>query len=363
MADVLKIANEFDIIGNAVTAKINNNGHINQTIMIKTDKGAKYVLQSVNSIVFENVPAMMENIMGVTKHIKEAIKKDGGDENRGVLNFLQHQNGSIYVEKKRGEFWRCYKFVEDTVTYQTIEDPHHFYNAGLAFGRFQRYLSDYPAESLNEVIPNFHNTADRYIKLQTAILYDLADRADSVKDEIKFAEERRDDTGVLVKMIRNDELPIRVTHNDTKLNNVLLDTHTGEPVCVIDLDTVMPGLSLYDFGDGIRFGACPAAEDEKDLSKVYCDLNLFEEFTKGYLEQCGDMLTENEIKMLPFSAKLMTYECGIRFLTDYLSGDTYFRTHYETQNLDRCRTQFKLVADMEQKMEEMQNIVNKYAKK
>ncbi len=360
--DVLQIANEFAIDGVAVSGKICNNGHINQTIIVTTNKGTKYVLQSINSSVFGDIPGMMENINGVTSHIREAIKKQGGDANRGTLNFLQHKDGQIYVEKKRGEFWRCYKFVDDTITYQQIENPEHFYNAGLAFGQFQCYLADYPAEKLVEVIPDFHNTADRYIKLQTAILYDLADRADSVKEEIAFAEARRNDTGVLIKMLRNGELPIRVTHNDTKLNNVLLDAKTGKPVCVIDLDTVMPGLSLYDFGDSIRFGANPAAEDEKDLSKVYCDLELFEQFTKGYLERCGHMLCENEIKMLPFAAKLITLECGMRFLTDYLNGDTYFRVHYDGQNLDRCRTQFKLVADMEEKMNQMQKIVEKYSK-
>jgi len=226
----------------------------------------------------------------------------------------------------------------------------------VAFGTFQQQLKDFPAETLCEVIPNFHNTVDRYRIFKEALAADVCGRAASVKAEIDFALAREQEAGTLVNMLAEGKLPLRVTHNDTKLNNVMLDEATRKPLCVIDLDTTMPGLSLYDFGDSIRFGAATAAEDEKDLDKMVMDINLFETYTKGFLSACPG-LTENERDMLPMGAKLMTLECGVRFLTDYLSGDTYFRTHYEGQNLDRCRTQFKLVADMESKWDEMKRIV------
>jgi len=255
-----------------------------------------------------------------------------------------------------GNFWRVYDFVEDSICLQLPETPEDFYQSAVAFGNFQQQLKDFPAHTLCEVIPNFHNTADRYRLFREALAADVCGRAAQVRDEVEFALAREEEAATLVNMLAAGELPLRVTHNDTKLNNVMLDARTRKPLCVVDLDTVMPGLSLYDFGDSIRFGAATAAEDEKDLSKVWMDLNLYETYTRGFLSACPG-LTQNERDMLPMGAKLMTLECGVRFLTDYLNGDVYFSTHYEGQNLDRCRTQFKLVADMESKWDDMKRIV------
>ncbi|HBL83597.1 MAG: mucin desulfatase [Clostridiales bacterium GWF2_38_85] len=357
MADLLRIANEFDINGTAISAESYGFGHINDTYIVVTDTGVRYILQRVNNNVFKNVEQLMGNIESVTSFLRKGINCSCE-----CLTLVLRKNGKSFL-KEDDKYYRVYNFIEDAVTYQTVSEPVHFYYSGVAFGRFQRQLAEFPAEALFEVIPNFHNTKSRYADFEKAVEQDVCNRAASVKAEIEFAKARKSDASVLVDMLEKGELPLRVTHNDTKLNNVMLDIKTGTPKCVIDLDTVMPGLLLYDFGDSMRFGTNPAAEDEKDISKVYCDLNLFEQYSRGFLEECGDMLTENEIKMLPFSAKIMTYECGIRFLTDHLNGDTYFKIHRGNHNLDRCRTQFKLVADMEQKMDKMndiiKNIINK----
>ena len=231
-----------------------------------------------------------------------------------------------------------------------------FYQSAVAFGQFQQQLQDFPADTLHETIPNFHNTVDRYRIFHEVLAADPMHRAGEVTDEIQFVLDREEEAGTLVHLLQEGKLPLRVTHNDTKLNNVMLDETTRTPLCVIDLDTVMPGLSAYDFGDSIRFGAATAAEDEKDLSKMEMDLELFRTYAKGFLHACPD-LTPMEKKMLPMGAKLMTLECGLRFLTDYLDGDHYFAVHREGQNLDRCRTQFKLVADMESKWTAMASII------
>ena len=357
MADLLKISNDFAIIGSAISAEPYGCGHINDTYLVITDANKKYILQRVNNNVFKNVEQLMGNIEAVTSFLRKGINCACE-----CLTLVPRKSGEAFL-KEDGNYYRVYIFIENAVTYQTVSDPKHFYYSGVAFGRFQKQLGKFPAETLFEVIPNFHNTKSRFVDFEKAVELDTKGRAASVKDEIKFAEARKTDAAVLVDMLDRGELPLRVTHNDTKLNNVMLDSETGMPRCVIDLDTVMPGLSLYDYGDSIRFGTNPAAEDEKDLSKVFCDLNLFEQYSRGFLEECGDMLTENEIKMLPFAAKLMTYECGIRFLADHLNGDTYFKIHRENHNLDRCRTQFKLVADMEAKMDQMNNIIKNIIQK
>lgn len=243
-----------------------------------------------------------------------------------------------------------------------MEKPEDFYESAVAFGKFQEMLADYPAETLHETIKDFHDTKKRFQALKDAVEKDCCHRAASVKEEIAFALQHEDLAGIFGKLLENGEVPLRVTHNDTKLNNIMIDLETGKGICVVDLDTVMPGLAMNDFGDAIRFGASTALEDEKDLSKVSCDMELYEIYVKGFLESCGDKLNAREIEMLPMGAKVMTYECGIRFLTDYLEGDHYFKIDREDHNLDRCRTQFKLVADMEQKWEQMQAIVKKYQK-
>lgn len=249
------------------------------------------------------------------------------------------------------------------MSYDQVKKPEQFYQSAVTFGRFQNMLADYPAETLHETIPNFHNTPARLEALKKVVQEDVMGRVKEVQEELAFIRERQADTYILTDMLDKGELPLRVTHNDTKLNNVMMDSETGKGLCVVDLDTVMPGLALNDFGDSIRFGASTAEEDEQDLSKVWLDLSLFESYTKGFLKACGDSLTEKELDMLPMGAKIMTLECGIRFLTDYIQGDTYFKISREGQNLDRCRTQLKLVADMERKWSQMVAIVDRYRKK
>ena len=326
-------------------------GHINVTYLVVTESGHRYILQKINSNIFKDVPGLMGNIAAVTKYLRTLIS-----EPRGVLTLIPTEDGTDYLQHADGSYWRVYDFVEGSLCLQAPESADDFYQSAVAFGTFQQQLKDFPAETLCEVIPNFHNTVDRYRIFKEALAADVCGRAASVKEEIDFALAREQEAGTLVNMLAEGKLPLRVTHNDTKLNNVMLDEVSRKPLCVIDLDTTMPGLSLYDYGDSIRFGAATAAEDEKDLSKVWMDIDLFATYTKGFLSACPG-LTENERDMLPMGAKLMTLECGVRFLTDYLNGDTYFATHYEGQNLDRCRTQFKLVADMESKWEEMKRIV------
>lgn len=336
-----------------------NNGIINSTYQLdfnKDGKVNKYVLQKINTNVFKDVDVLMSNIVGVTQYLREQIIARGGDPERETLNFLPASDGRYYFFDAEGGAWRSYIMVDDVYTCNIIDSEEVFFNAGKAFGEFQRNLAAYPADTLSETIPNFHNTYSRFLNLKKAIEDDIAGRAASVQAEIEFALAREADTHVLLDLIESGDLPLRVTHNDTKLNNILFDNTTNHGICIIDLDTVMPGLSLYDFGDSIRFGANTASEDEKDLSKVSLSLPLYESYVKGYLSAAKESLTEAEIKYLPFSGKLMTYECGIRFLTDYLNGDTYFKTRYPEHNLDRCHTQFTLVADMEKKMAEMDKI-------
>ncbi len=301
----------------------------------------------------------MQNIENVTAHIRKKVQENGGDLKREVLTIVKTNDHKNFYIDENGNYWRGYVFIDDATSFQSVEEPAHFYKAAKAFGRFQKLLSDFPAETLFETIPNFHNTESRFGAFLEALSSDTMNRAKDVKEEIDFALKRQADASVLVHLLKEKKLPLRVTHNDTKLNNVMLDNKSGEGICVIDLDTVMPGLALYDYGDSIRFGASTAAEDEKDLEKVRMDLDLFELFTKGFLEEAGSSLTQTEIEYLPFGAKIMTFECGIRFLTDYLNGDIYFKIHREGHNLDRCRTQFKLVADMEEKMQKMKEIVER----
>ncbi len=361
MLNAIDVVPRFKIVGTPVTCEPYGCGHINDTYLVTCDNGYKYILQRINNKVFPNVEGLMNNIVSVTTFLRQKTKAEGRNPNRECLTPIKLLNEDWYIEDGNS-YWRMFIFIDNALTLQTAEEPRDFYNAGCAFGRFQQMLADFPADTLCEVIAGFHNTKQRYENLEKAIAANQSGRADEVAKEIAFARARKEDCAVLVDMLERGELPLRVTHNDTKLNNVLLDPVTKEPVAVIDLDTVMPGLSLYDFGDSIRFGASTGAEDEQDLSKIECDLGLFEEFTKGFLSQCRS-LTENEIKMLAFSAKILTLECGMRFLADHIDGDKYFKIHREGHNLDRCRTQFKLVADMESKMDEMNKIVFKHAGK
>lgn len=345
--------------GEFVEANPYGEGHINETFLVETTKKT-YILQRVNNTVFKKPQQVIDNIEAVTEFLREIIIKNGGNPDRETLTLIPTKDGNKCYIDEEGNLFRAYLNVDKTCCYQTVENPDVFYRVAKTFGRFQKLLADFPAEKLYETIPNFHNTVDRYRIFKETLAADKMGRAKEVQAEINFVLEREKDAALVLDAINSGEIPLRVTHNDTKLNNVLVDEKTGDGLCVIDLDTVMPGSMLYDFGDSIRFGASTAAEDETDLSKVSMDLNLFEAYTKGYIEELKDSFTKKELELLAFSAKLMTLECGTRFLTDYLDGDNYFKIHRENHNLDRARTQFTLVKDMEEKMDKMNEIVNKY---
>lgn len=332
------------------------NGHINHTFVIPGSP--RYILQRISRDVFPDPIAVMENISKTTRFLQKKITAGGGNPARQTLTLLPTLEGKDYYVDEEGETYRIYAFIEDSFAYETApESPEQFALSAHAFGEFQKLLADFPADQLKEVIPKFHDTANRLKQFREALEKNAAGRADAVKEEIEFVLSRADMVSKITDAIAEGTVPLRVTHNDTKLNNVLFDSNTKKPLCVIDLDTVMPGSLLYDYGDALRFGASTGAEDETDLSKIEFDLTYFKAFTKAYLEELGDVLTPMERELLPLSALLMTFECGIRFLTDYLNGDIYFRIHRPEQNLDRAHTQFKLVADMETKMEQMKAIV------
>ncbi len=352
------IINRFKIQAKPVSCERYGNGHINETYLVVCENGKRYILQKINNRVFRNVAGLMANIVAVTEYLGKL-----DPDPRHTLHLVETVDGAKYTGDDSIGYWRLYDFVEDSICLEKVESSEDFYQSAVAFGMFQKQLSGFPADTLVETIPNFHNTIDRVRQLNEAIADNKAGRKDEVGPEIEFALARAEEAGCMVRMLEKGELPLRVTHNDTKLNNVMLDNVTRKPLCVIDLDTVMPGLAANDFGDSIRFGASTAAEDEKDLGKVEMSLDLFEVYAKGFISACGDSLTDNEIRTLPMGAKLMTYECGIRFLADYLNGDVYFSTHYPGQNLDRAHTQFKLVADMESKWDAMSAIVKKIAER
>lgn len=329
-------------------------GHINGTYRVTTDKH-RYILQKINKSVFKKPWEVMENIVGVSEHIRKKLADEGKDPLRGALSFVK-AGDAYYYQDERGDFWRAYHYV-DGDCFQSCESPDLFRRVGRAFGVFQRQLADYDASTLHEVIPDFHNTEKRYEAFEQAVLDDVCGRAAACKKEIDFLRERKNDCGVLVRGLREGKYPLRVTHNDTKLNNVIMDPTTGEGLCVIDLDTVMPGSLLYDFGDAIRFGASSAGEDETDLSKVHIVPELFATFAEGFSSGLGGHITEAERRALPESARILTLETGMRFLTDYLSGDTYFRIHHEGHNLERAKNQFRLVESIEEKMPILDRIV------
>jgi hypothetical protein len=363
--DFNEILKQFDFRGEFVDIKAYSLGHINDTYTVsyrqKNGLMKRYILQRINTNIFREPELLMENIENVTTFLRLKITAVGGNPNRETLNLIKTIDGKTYYKTKEGEYWRSYIFIEGARTYQVVENLKHFYHAGKALGKFEQMLKDFPAEKLHETIPDFHNTPKRFQALIRAVEEDKFNRAKDVRDEIEFVIARASDMSVLVELLMEGKLPLRVTHSDTKFNNIMIDDETGEGVCIVDLDTIMPGLSLYDFGDSIRSGANPAEEDEKDLSKVCLDLKLFENFTQGFLEGVNKSLTKLELEYLPFSAMLMTLECGSRFLTDHLNGDIYFKIHRENHNLDRARTQLKMVKDMEEKFEEMQAIVRKYS--
>ncbi len=346
------IMEKFNVEG---TPEPFGNGHINSTYILPGKP--RKILQRINSSVFRDPAAVMENICLVTEYLQNKVREEGGDPLREALTVLYTDEGKPYYITPDGDLWRMYLFIEDAVSLDRADSPETFAASAHAFGKFQRMLSEFSAHTLHEVIPKFHDTGDRLRQFREALANDAKGRAKDVKEEIDFVLSRASYTTRVTDAIADGSIPLRVTHNDTKLNNVMLDAATHKPVCVIDLDTVMPGSLLYDVGDALRFGASTGDEDETDLSKIEFDLTYFEAFIKAFLEEMGASITPRERELLAFSGLLLTFECGIRFLTDYLNGDTYFRIHREHHNLDRCRTQFKLVADMEKKMAEMEAIV------
>ena len=357
--EVLEIFSKFAVDDQVVDAVPFGDGHINDTYLVTCTK-AKYTLQQLNHKVFREPEHVMHNIRLVTEHLSRVIVAAGGDPMRETLNIVRTKDGNThYYDGQRG-FYRVFTFVDGARSYPKVETPVHFYNAARAFGKFQKMLANFPAGELYETIPNFHNTISRYKDLLLAIDYDKMNRCALVEREIAFVRQRRDLCSVVVDAIEEGTVPVRVTHNDTKYDNILIDDATGQAICIIDLDTVMPGSMLYDFGDSIRFGTNAGAEDDRDLSRVFCRLDLFEEFTRGYLEELGPNLTPREIELMPLAGQLITFECGMRFLTDFLNGDVYFKIHRPSHNLDRARAQFKLVEDMENRYDEMVAIVQKY---
>ena len=345
----------FKIVGNPVSCIEYGNGHINLTLKLETDTGNKYILQRINKYVFKNPVKVVDNANGVTRFLREKT----GDPN-SALCYIQTVDGGYCHEDAEGEFWRLYDYVEgfSLDAPETLDD---FYESAIAFGTFQNYLSDYPVETLYETIPNFHNTPDRFRQLKEAIAADPKGRVAQVQKEIEYALSLEEKGGTLQRMLDAGELPLRVTHNDTKLNNVLLNPDTRKSLCVIDLDTVMPGLSAFDFGDSIRFGAATTREDDPQPENMKLDMDRFAVYTKGFLA-AAHALTETEVQVLPYGALIMTLEVGIRFLADYINGDVYFRTHYPEHNLVRCHTQLALVADMLANWDEMNAVVAKVAK-
>lgn len=340
----------FPTEGRPISCKQIKSGHINETYLITTDTGAKYILQWINRYVFPNVDALMNNMSAISRFLRGR----GGD--MAMIRYMDTLDGRSYYDDGQGGCWRSYRFVDNSICLQRPECPEDFLECARAFGHFQYALRDFPVQGLEETIERFHHTPDRFRRFRQAMEENRAGRFQSVMPEVTFALEREERACRLQKMREQGLLPVRPAHNDTKINNVLLDKDSRKAICVIDLDTVMPGLSVHDFGDAIRFGASTGAEDEQDLSKVSLNLALFRVFTRGFTQSCPS-LTHAELEMLPLGAYTMTLECGLRFLTDYLDGDRYFSIDRPGHNLDRCRTQFKLVEDMENKWAEMERIV------
>lgn len=357
------ILSNFAINGEFISCEPYGSGLINRTYVAVYNEGGKrvrYIVQRINTNLFKNVDGLMNNIKLVTEFNRAEIVKRGGDPDRESLTLVPTKNGGTYFRTEEGDCYRVYVFIENAKGYDVVEKPEHFYESAVAFGKFAMLLDRFDSSKLFEVLPDFHNTVKRFDNFKKSLEADKFNRAKDVKKEIEFALNREKITHTIVDLLASGKMPSRVTHNDTKLNNVLIDTRTDKAVSVIDLDTMMPGSICYDFGDSIRFGCNPCLEDTPETEKVIFNMPLFETYTKGYLSVFGDTITDIERKNLPMGAILMTYECGIRFLTDYLDGDVYFRKTREGQNIDRTRSQFKLVSDMEKRYDEMLSAVEKY---
>ena len=356
-----RLVANFQIEGEFIRAERHDSGHINDTYVAyfrtSSTHVRRYLMQRINHKVFREPARLMRNVAAVTEYLREKITAAGGDPERETLTIIPTIEGRSCHRTQQGDWWRAFILIEGAQTYEMAPSLTHVYNAGKAFGKFQRLLGDFPADQLYETIPDFHHTSKRFETFAEALEKDVHNRARFVGAEIDFVQSRAGDTAVLVELLERGQVPQRVTHNDTKFNNVMIDDETGEGICVIDLDTVMPGSSLYDFGDGVRSITNTAAEDERDLSRVRFSLVKFERFSNGFLDATRGSLTPGEVDLLPFSARLMTFEVGMRFLTDYLDGDIYFRTHRQDHNLDRCRTQFRLLRDMEEQSDQIARLV------
>lgn len=363
---IRRIAEQFCMNGQLQNVIPIVQGHINDTYRLvtatETGEQQQYALQAINQYVFKQPELVMENICSVTRFLQQKITAAGGDPLRETLNVIPTRTGKSFYVDENGDYWRVYNYISGASTYDTVQNEQHLYHAGYAFGKFQTMLADFPIETLHDTIPDFHNTKKRLNDFFEAVERDVCGRAASVRPEIEFIRRRVDDASYLINLQEQGILPTRVTHNDTKYNNIMIDDITGKALCVIDLDTVMPGLSAYDYGDAIRFAASAAAEDETDLSKVHLDMKLFELFTGGFVSAVAGFLSDDELAALPWGARIITLELASRFLADHLNGDQYFKIHRENHNLDRARSQLALVADMEKRFPEMQAICEKYRK-
>lgn len=364
--DLSEVVGRFRFSGSLGQVEPFGHGHINDThvVSFKQAEGIthRYILQRINRLVFKDPAALMENIERVTRHLSAKIQGAGGDPLRETLNLVQTVDGGYYTRDSTGEFWRAFLLIEGARTYETVETQQQTYQAAWAFGNFQRQLADFPAIQLHETIPNFHNTPLRFQNFMKAVQQDSHNRAAAIRDEIRFLEQREAETRILVDLIGKGILPLRVTHNDTKFNNVMIDDQTGKAICILDLDTVMPGLALYDFGDAVRSAAALVEEDAPDSFRAGISLETFDSLAHGYLDAARSFLTVAEVDLLAFSARLITLEQAIRFLGDYLNGDSYYKIHRLGHNLDRARTQIGMLRDMEagRKYEKMNLIISKY---
>lgn len=365
-SDLPEVIGRFQFEGHFLDAIPYGFGHINDTYAVRCQlpdgRTRRYILQRINRNVFKHPRQVMHNIERVTTHLRAKIIAAGGDPEREAVSLIPTVDGASYYVSAAGDYWRAQRFIEGAQSYQVADSLDVYYAAAGAYGRFLNMLDDFPADELNATIPDFHHTPKRFQTFVRAVEEDRAGRAAAVRPEIDFILDRAEETGVLIALFEQGLMPNRVTHNDTKFENVMIDDESGQGVCVIDLDTVMPGFAVFDFGDSVRSGATTAAEDEPDTFKVHFDLAVFERLAQGFLEETRDVLTPVEIEHLAFGAKLITFEQAIRFLSDYLDGDVYYKTRHERHNLDRCRTQIKLVSEMEASFDEMNRIVQRYAK-
>ncbi|MBR5218116.1 MAG: aminoglycoside phosphotransferase family protein [Clostridia bacterium] len=366
MSRELEIVQHFCVEGTPRSARPMGNGHINTTYLVITQtedkKEKQYTLQAINKYVFKDPEAVMKNIVAVTEHIEKKLAEYGKNVDRGVLRVVPAKDGRYFYLDSDGEYWRVYSYIDKSHTMDFVQDPDQLYAAGVGFGNFQNMMADFPMSQLTETIPDFHNTPSRYQQLLDAISEDPCGRVALVKEEIDFLKNRESELGILTNAQQRGELPLRVVHNDTKFNNILFDDETNEALCIIDLDTVMPGLAASDFGDAIRFAASTAEEDETDLSKVSVNMELYKSFAKGFLSALDGKLTRAEIETLHWGVKIITMEIGMRFLTDYINGDKYFKIHREHHNLDRARCQLALAKSMEENFDEMYRIIMDFVK-